>query len=76
VIVAIRPSDLTPIADGPIEATVASLEYRGEAYFGTAMTAQGQELFFRAGKPLDPGTAVRLGAPADKVLVYDAGTAS
>jgi putative spermidine/putrescine transport system ATP-binding protein len=73
VTVVIRPSELTPTSDGPIEATVASLEYRGEAYFGTAMTQAGQELFFRTSEAIEPGAAVRLGAPADRVLIYDAG---
>ena len=70
VTVAIRPADLSPITDGPLAAEVTGMEYRGEAYFGTATGPGGQELFFRSEVPLGVGVAVRLGAPADRTLVY------
>ncbi|MCS0495710.1 ABC transporter ATP-binding protein [Ancylobacter sp. MQZ15Z-1] len=76
VTVAIRPADLVPAPDGPIEAVVSGIEYRGESYFGTATGPGGQELFFRADQPLAPGEAVRLGAPAERVLVYEGGGAN
>jgi putative spermidine/putrescine transport system ATP-binding protein len=47
-IVAIRPEDLTPRPGGPIAATVATAEYRGRDFFGTALTADRTELFFRS----------------------------
>ncbi|ADH91561.1 ABC transporter related protein [Ancylobacter novellus DSM 506] len=73
IIVSIRPADLVPIPDGPINAEVTGLEYRGEAYYGTATGPAGQELYFRTDEPLAVGEAVRLGAPADRTLVYAAG---
>lgn len=73
VVVAIRPADLVPTPDGPINVEVTGMEYRGEAYFGTASGAGGQELFFRADAPLGVGEAVRLEAPAERTLVYAVG---
>ncbi len=73
VTVAIRPADLVPSPEGPIDAEVTGMEYRGEAYYGAATGAGGQELFFRAETPLGVGETVRLGAPADRSLVYAAG---
>lgn len=75
VIVAIRPGDLVPTPDGPFNAEVTGMEYRGEAYFGTATGPGGRELFFRADTPLGVGETVRLGAPADRILVYASGGA-
>jgi putative spermidine/putrescine transport system ATP-binding protein len=75
VVVAIRPGDLLAAADGPMGAEVTGMEYRGEAFYGTAAGAGGQELFFRSETPLEIGTATRLAAPADRVLVYAAGSA-
>jgi putative spermidine/putrescine transport system ATP-binding protein len=76
VVVAIRPSDLVATAEGAIVATVTGIEYRGEAFYGTAAGPDGQELFFRSEIPLEIGAAARLAAPADRVLVYTAGTAN
>ncbi|MDQ2084262.1 ABC transporter ATP-binding protein [Xanthobacteraceae bacterium Astr-EGSB] len=73
VLVAIRASDLVPLPDGPINAEVTGLEYRGEAYYGTASEPAGAELFFRTEMPLAVGAPVRLGAPAERTLVYAAG---
>jgi putative spermidine/putrescine transport system ATP-binding protein len=72
-VVAIRPSDLVAVANGPIQAKVTGMEYRGEAYYGTATGAAGQELFFRSETELNAGDTVALGAPRDCVLVYAAG---
>ncbi len=71
-IVAIRPEDLTPSADAPIVAVVASAEYRGRDFAGVARAADGTELYFRAETRVRPGEAIRLGAPAARVLVYAA----
>ncbi|QIB32293.1 ABC transporter ATP-binding protein [Ancylobacter pratisalsi] len=73
VTVAIRPSDLVPMSDGALDAEVTGMEYRGEAYFGTATGPAGQEMFFRSETPLGVGEAVRLGVPADRTLVYASG---
>jgi putative spermidine/putrescine transport system ATP-binding protein len=70
--IAIRPEDLTPMADGPIRAKVEAAEYRGRSFFGTARTKEGLELFFRSERALRPGEAVRLGADPARVLVYSA----
>jgi putative spermidine/putrescine transport system ATP-binding protein len=71
--VAIRPDDLTPRPDGPIRATVATVEYRGRDFFGSAHTPGGIELFFRSEHKVEPGAALRLGADAARILIY-AGT--
>jgi putative spermidine/putrescine transport system ATP-binding protein len=71
--VAIRPDDLTPRAEGPIRATVASAEYRGRDFYGTATATDGAELFFRSARKVGPGEMLMLGADASRVLIY-AGT--
>jgi putative spermidine/putrescine transport system ATP-binding protein len=68
--VAIRPSDLVPMPAGQIAGKVTSMEYRGEAYYGAIASDAGQELFFRAEHPIALGEVVKLGAPADRTLVY------
>ena len=70
-IVSIRPEDLVAVAreDG-IAATVTSLEYRGRAFFGTAATADGTELFFRTDRPVERGAPVRLAAEPGRTLVF------
>ncbi|MGA3398362.1 MAG: ABC transporter ATP-binding protein [Acetobacteraceae bacterium] len=75
-IVAIRPEDLHPAADGPIAATVEIAEYHGRDYYAVARGAGGEELFFRSPVRVGPGEVVRLAAPAERVLVYDAGAAA
>src|SRR5271157_3812831 len=71
-IVAIRPDDLAPAADGPIAATVESAEYHGRDFACIARAADGTELHFRAHARVQPGEAIRLGVPAQRVLVYPA----
>ncbi len=68
--VAIRPEDLTPGTDAPIAATVEAAEYRGRDFYGFARTPDGTELYFRAEHRVAPGETIRLGAPAERVLVY------
>lgn len=70
VLAAMRPEDLTPSADGPIEAAVISAEYRGRDFYGIARTQAGLDLYFRSEIAVHPGEALRLGAPAERVLVY------
>ncbi|HKX07054.1 MAG TPA: ABC transporter ATP-binding protein [Stellaceae bacterium] len=74
-IVAIRPEDLTPEPRGPIAATVATAEYRGRDFYGTALTADRTELFFRSEQPVAPGDTLRLGAEPSRVLIYANGAA-
>jgi putative spermidine/putrescine transport system ATP-binding protein len=68
--IAIRPDDLTPHADGPIRATAATVEYRGRDFFGIARMADGTELYFRSEEKVAPGAPLRLAADARRVLVY------
>ena len=74
-IVAIRPEDLTPQPGGPIAATVATAEYRGRDFYGTALTADRTELFFRSEQSVAPGDALRFGADPSRVLIYANGAA-
>ena len=69
-VAAIRPEDLVPLADGPIAAIVQTAEYRGRDFYGLARSAGGRDLYFRSETRVAPGEALRLGAPADRVLVY------
>jgi putative spermidine/putrescine transport system ATP-binding protein len=72
-IVAIRPDDLTPRADGPLGARVVTAEYRGRDFYGIAVTAAGTELFFRSESKVAPGEALRFGADPARVLIYAGG---
>ncbi len=69
-IVAIRPEDLTPRPGGPIAVTVATAEYRGRDFYGTAHTADRTELFFRSEQRVTPGETLQLGADSARVLIY------
>ncbi len=71
--VAIRPEDLHPTPDGPIAATVEIAEYHGRDFYAVARGPGGEELFFRSSIRVAPGELVRLTAPPERVLVYDAG---
>jgi putative spermidine/putrescine transport system ATP-binding protein len=71
-VVAIRPEDLHPTADGPIAATVEIAEYHGRDYYAVARGPGGEELFFRSPVRVGAGEVVRLNAPAERVLVYNA----
>jgi putative spermidine/putrescine transport system ATP-binding protein len=68
--VAIRPDDLSPRDDGTIKVTVATAEYRGRDFYGTATASDGTELFFRSEQKIAPGEALALGADAPRVLIY------
>jgi hypothetical protein len=65
------PVDLTP-TDVPtgIPAVIETIEYRGREYHGLAKTSGGLEVFFSSPTALPVGGAIRLGAEADRVLVY------
>jgi putative spermidine/putrescine transport system ATP-binding protein len=70
VVIAFRPDDLTPRADGPIAATVTTAEYRGRDFFGKAATPAGTELYFRSEQKVAPGEAIRLGVDQSRLLIY------
>jgi putative spermidine/putrescine transport system ATP-binding protein len=67
---AIRPEDLTPLADGPISVTVQDAEYRGRDFFGMAHTEDGTPVFFRSPTRVAAGESLALGAAPDRVLLY------
>jgi len=75
-VVAIRPDDLHPTSDGPIEATVEIAEYHGRDFYAVARGAGGTELFFRSAVRVRAGEAVRLNATQERVLVYPAAATS
>ena len=68
-IVSIRPEDLVAGPEG-LAATVASVEYRGRAFFGTATATGGGELFFRSDRPVGRGDVIRLAAQPDRTLIF------
>ncbi len=70
VTLALRPEDLTTMPDGPFQARVEQVEYRGRAFFGLASTAGGAELHFLSRDRITPGETVRLGADPDRILIY------
>jgi putative spermidine/putrescine transport system ATP-binding protein len=72
-VAAIRPEDLVPAPDAPIQAVVEAAEYRGRDFYGFARAADATELFFRSETRVKGGEAIRLGAPPDRVLVYPRG---
>jgi len=72
VVVAIRPDDLHPTADGPISAKVEIAEYHGRDFYAVARSADGTDLYFRSDRRVKAGEVVRLGAAPARVLVYPA----
>ncbi len=72
-IVSIRPEDLVA-GDGGLAARVTAIEYRGRAFFGNAVASDGTELFFRADRPIEKGSEVRLRAEASRTLVFAGAT--
>jgi putative spermidine/putrescine transport system ATP-binding protein len=72
VVVAIRPDDLRPSADGPISAKVEIAEYHGRDFYAVGRSAVGTDLYFRSDRRVIAGEVVRLGAAPSRVLVYPA----
>ena len=72
VVVAIRPDDLRPSADGPISAKVEIAEYHGRDFYAVGRSADGTDLYFRSDRRVNAGEVVRLGAAPSRVLVYPA----
>ena len=71
-VAAIRPDDLQPSGDGPIEATVEIAEYHGRDFYAVARGNDGTELYFRSDRRVAAGEVVRLAAPPARILVYPA----
>ena len=74
-VAAIRPDDLVATGDGPLDAMVETVEYRGRDYGCLARTGDGIALYFRTVTRLEPGSAVRLGADPARVLLFRDDTA-
>ena len=72
VVVAIRPVDLRPAADGPISVKVEIAEYHGRDFYAVARSADGTDLYFRSDIRVSAGEVVRLNAVPERVLVYPA----
>ncbi|MEL7977140.1 ABC transporter ATP-binding protein [Isoptericola sp. F-RaC21] len=77
--VAVRPDDLTVLADGQeprdgnaVEGVVAVVEYHGREFAVVVQTADGTTLHVRTPSAPAVGDAVRLTAAADRVLVFPA----
>jgi putative spermidine/putrescine transport system ATP-binding protein len=69
-VVAIRPEDLMPIAEGTISAVVTSVEFRGQDFYGVALTRDDLSLFFRTRRRVSEGEVVTLGVAEDRALMY------
>jgi putative spermidine/putrescine transport system ATP-binding protein len=70
-VLSVRPEDLVAVDDGSgIPATVASMEYRGRAFFGMAKSADGSNLYFRADQALPRGAAARLQPVEGRALLF------
>ncbi|MDB5512392.1 MAG: transporter ATP-binding protein [Enterovirga sp.] len=70
-VVSIRPEDLVAGASASgIPARVTAIEYRGRAFFGTALAEDGTELFFRADRTVAKDEAVVLAPLPDRTLVF------
>jgi putative spermidine/putrescine transport system ATP-binding protein len=70
-IVMARPEDFIAMAQPPgVTARIAAIEYRGRAYFGSALTDDGSEVFFRSDARLARDDKVHLRAPPERLLVF------
>ena len=70
-VLSVRPEDLVATADGNgIPATVASMEYRGRAFFGMAKSNDGSELYFRADDALPRGASTSLQPVTGRALLF------
>jgi putative spermidine/putrescine transport system ATP-binding protein len=69
-ILSVRPEDLVASEGEGVPATVASMEYRGRAFFGLARASDGSDLYFRADQALPRGTATRLHPVAGRALLF------
>ncbi|MEV6830929.1 ABC transporter ATP-binding protein [Amycolatopsis sp. NPDC051102] len=70
--VAIRPEDFV-VGEGTenaLDVTVEIVEYHGRELSVSARLATGVPVYFRTDKRLAPGDAVRIGVPAERVLVF------
>ena len=71
--VAIRPEDFV-VGDGAenaLDVTVEIVEYHGRELSISARLASETPVYFRTDKRLAPGDTVRIGVPAERVLVFE-----
>ena len=69
-----RPEDFVATADpSGVSARVGAIEYRGRAFFGSAATDDGSEVFFRSDTRRVRGDRVLLRASPERVLVFAEG---
>ncbi|WP_284747357.1 ABC transporter ATP-binding protein [Amycolatopsis sp. RTGN1] len=71
--VAIRPEDFV-VGDGAenaLDVTVEIVEYHGRELSISARLVSGTQVYFRTDKRLAPGDTVRIGVPAERVLVFE-----
>ncbi|WP_410666771.1 ABC transporter ATP-binding protein [Amycolatopsis sp. cmx-4-68] len=71
--VAIRPEDFV-IGDGAenaLDVTVEIVEYHGRELSVSARLENGTPVYLRTDKRLAPGDTVRIGVPAERVLVFE-----
>jgi putative spermidine/putrescine transport system ATP-binding protein len=66
----VRPEDLVATDGEGIPATVASMEYRGRAFFGLARGQDGSSLYFRADRVLPRGAATTLQPVPGHALLF------
>lgn len=69
-VLSVRPEDLMATDGEGIFATVASMEYRGRAFFGMARAPDGADLYFRADQALPRGAETRLNPLPGHALLF------
>ena len=74
-LVSVRPEDLVA-GEGGIPAKVTAIEYRGRAFFGSALAEDRTELFFRSDRGVAKEETVRLSADPARTLVFPAEAAA
>ncbi|WP_045745081.1 ABC transporter ATP-binding protein [Actinoplanes rectilineatus] len=67
-VAAIRPEDVT--LTGELDATVEVAEYQGREIAAEVRTDDGLVLHLRTDRRLAPGDKVRIGLPADRLLIF------
>ncbi|BBH67600.1 ABC transporter ATP-binding protein [Actinoplanes sp. OR16] len=72
-VAAIRPEDIS--LDGDLEATVDVVEYQGREFTAEVRTADGLVLHLRTGRRLAVGDPLKVGFPADRLLIFGMETA-
>jgi putative spermidine/putrescine transport system ATP-binding protein len=69
-VLSVRPEDLVATDGDGIPVAVASMEYRGRAFFGMARATDGADLYFRADQGLPRGAVTRLRPVPGHALLF------